>query len=145
MLLRKAQMEDAIKALEWRNDETTRMNSFNHEIIRKEDHLEWFKRKLDDKACLLYILEDEEGPSGSIRIDLSGEIGEISYMIAPEKRGKGYGTEILGLVEKEIADTKLKTLVGFVEKDNNASGRCFEKNAYTKLSAGMINCFIKNI
>ncbi len=145
MLLRKAQMEDALNALEWRNDETTRMNSFNHEIIKREDHLEWFRRKLNDKACFLYILEDEEGPSGSVRIDITGEVGEISYMIAPEKRGMGYGSEILGLLEKEITATGVKTLVGFVEKDNKASGRCFEKNAYTKLTAGDINCFIKNI
>ena len=66
-------------------------------------------------------------------------------MIAPEKRGKGYGTVILNLLEKELNDSGLKTLVGFVEKGNAASSRCFEKNAYTRLNAGEIECFIKNI
>ena len=145
MLLRKAQMEDALKALEWRNDETTRQNSFNHEIISKESHLAWFQKKLADETCLMYILEDEEGPSGSIRVDISGEIGEISYMIAPEKRGKGYGPLVLDLLEKELSATAIKTLVGFVEKENKASARCFEKNAYTRFTAGDIDCFIKNI
>lgn len=145
MLLRKAQMEDALKALEWRNDETTRMNSFNHEIITEDAHLAWFKRKLEDKTCQLYILEDDEEPSGSIRIDIDGEIGEISYMIAPGKRGRGYGPAILELLEKEASTAGIKTLVGFVDKNNKASARCFEKNGYTMLTAGDIYCFIKNI
>ena len=145
MLLRKAQMKDALKALEWRNDETTRMNSFNHEIISEDAHMVWFKRKLEDQACQLYILEDEEAPSGSVRIDIAGDIGEISYMIAPEKRGRGYGPAILELLEREMTASGIKTLVGFVDKKNKASARCFEKNGYTMLTAGDTYCFIKNI
>lgn len=145
MLLRKAQMEDALKALEWRNDETTRKNSFNHELITEDDHIKWFEKKLSDTSCMMYILDDEEMPSGSIRVDIAGDVGEISYMIAPEKRGKGYGALVLGLLEKELKGQKIRTLVGFVNEDNVASAKCFEKNGYIRLNAGGIYCFIKNI
>lgn len=151
MQLRRATMDDALDVLDWRNDETTRKNSFNQEEISKESHLNWFKRKLEDNNCLMYILEDETGSLGSIRLDVTDRIGEISYMIAPHKRGKGLGKEIIRLIDNvpEVRDSKsvnsIQSLVGFVNEDNVASARCFEENGYTKLIAGDIRCYIKNL
>lgn len=145
MNLRKAQLEDALLVLEWRNDETSRKNSFNQEVISQETHLNWFKKKLSDESCLFYILEDEEGPAGCIRLDVTKDIGEISSMIEPSRRGKGYGTIIMSLMEKEAKKAGLKTLVGFVSSSNPASAKCCENNDYVKLVAGDIDLYIKNI
>ncbi|SHI03357.1 L-amino acid N-acyltransferase YncA [Butyrivibrio fibrisolvens DSM 3071] len=145
MHIRKACIEDALSILEWRNDETTRMNSFDHEIIAEENHIRWFKNKLSDKSCHFFILEDEEGPAGCVRVDVIKDVGEVSYMIAPGRRGKGYGTKCLSLMEEEFKKTDVKSLVGFVIGQNLASAKCFENNDYVKMSAGDVNCFIKNI
>jgi len=145
MHLRKADMDDALLVLEWRNDETARMNSFNHEVISKEDHIRWFKKKLTDESCRFFILEDEEGPAGCVRVDVIKDVGEVSQMIAPDRRGKGYGTISMSLMEKELKKTSVKTLVGFVAGENLASAKCCINNGYVKLSAGDVDCFIKNI
>ena len=150
MQLRRATMDDALDVLAWRNDETTRKNSFNQEEISEENHLKWFKRKLDDNSCLMFILEDQDCPVGSIRLDITDDIGEISYMIAPDQRGRGLGKEILKLIESrqelDGCETghRIQSLVGFVNEDNVASAKCFENNGYTKLVAGDIACYIKN-
>ncbi|WP_029231888.1 GNAT family N-acetyltransferase [Butyrivibrio sp. VCB2006] len=142
MQLRRATMDDALDVLVWRNDETTRQNSFTQDLISQEDHLKWFKRKLEDENCIMYILED--GTSvGSIRLDVTDNIGEISYMIAPDKRGKGYGKKILKLVEQTSEAGEIKSLVGFVNESNPASAKCFESNGYVKLIANNIYCYIK--
>ena len=151
MQLRRATMDDALDVLAWRNDETTRKNSFTQEEISEENHLKWFKRKLDDNNCLMYILEDGTGSLGSIRLDITDKIAEISYMIAPAARGKGLGKEIIKLIdnvpelETAVTDNRIQSLVGFVNEDNVASARCFEENGYTKLIAGDIRCYIKNL
>ncbi|WP_026661761.1 GNAT family N-acetyltransferase [Butyrivibrio proteoclasticus] len=149
MLLRRATMDDALDVLSWRNDETTRMNSFKKDVISKESHLKWFKKKIDDENCLMYILEDKNVKAGSARVDIADDVGEISYMIAPGERGKGLGKSIIELLETmpEIVGNdnrkQIRCLVGFVNKDNIASAKCFKGNKYTELNAGDIKCYIK--
>ncbi len=152
MHLRKATIDDAKFMLDMRNDEVTRKNSFNQDIISYDSHVEWVKRKLSDDDCLMLVLMDSDEKIGSIRLDIAGdnsEIGEISYMIDPDKRGRGYGKAILELIEtyanEEADNLKLKTLVGFVKNDNAGSARCFEDNGYTRLVAGDILCYMKVI
>ena len=53
MKLRPAVMDDAEIVLEWRNDETTRNNSFSKDIISLDVHKKWYKNKLDDSLTKL--------------------------------------------------------------------------------------------
>ena len=151
MQLRRATMDDALDVLSWRNDETTRINSFTQDEISKESHLKWFKKKIDDDNCLMYILEDKNVKAGSARVDITDDVGEISYMIAPGERGKGLGKGIIELLETmpEIVGNdnrkQIRCLVGFVNKDNIASAKCFKGNGYTELNAGNIKCYIKTM
>jgi spore coat polysaccharide biosynthesis protein SpsF len=140
--LKKASMEDAEIVLAWRNDEQTRANSFLQEIIDLESHLEWYRRKLADENCYLYLLMDGDDRVGQVRIDVVDRIGEISYMIAPEKRGKGYGKSILALSET-VENGNAKSYIGFVKKENEASKQCFLRNGYAEFSAGDMNCYVK--
>ena len=143
MYLRIAQISDAKMILEWRNDPDTRNNSFSRELISNEDHVKWLEKKLLEDSCRLYICCDGQENVGQIRIDVRENIGEVSYMVAPECRGKGYGTKILELAENEAKD--LNTLIGFVKKSNIASAKCFEKNGYVKFETPEILCFVKNV
>ena len=129
--LRKATIEDAQDILDWRNDPVTRESSFTKEEIDLETHMAWFKKKLADESCHMFILVDGDKKVGNIRVDVEDKTGEISYMIAPNSRRKGYGRKIIALVEPEVSSA-VTTLVAYTLKDNPASAKCFSANGYTR-------------
>jgi spore coat polysaccharide biosynthesis protein SpsF len=142
--LRKAAMEDALDILKWRNDEKSREGSFNKETINIPQHLEWYKKKIADENCLMFILMEDGHKAGNIRLDIKDNIAERSYMIAPEHRGRGLGKEILHLLEQDLPES-IKALAGFTLPENAGSRKCFEDNGYTQLTAGDVICYLKVI
>lgn len=147
LYLKKATIEDAEDVLSWRNDPTTRENSFTKGEISLLSHMNWFQRKLANPNCHIFILMDGDVKVGNIRVDVTEDVGEISYMIAPEARGKGYGKKIIALAENEMRndETGVKALTGMVLKSNGASCHCFEANGYTAENAGDSFCYSKSI
>ena len=143
MYLRKANINDAYIILEWRNDPRTRQNSFSKEIIDMETHLKWFNAKLTDENCFIYILMDGEERVGQIRIDKANDVGEISYMIAPDKRNRGYGKTMLKLVDTVI-DKRIHALTGLVEVANEPSRKCFIANGYSEFIGGVLHVILKS-
>lgn len=144
IFLRRATMEDALDILRWRNDETSRANSFTKDVIDLDSHKKWLSKKLSQKNCHMFIMMDGQDKVGNIRVDVTDDAGEISYLIAPEKRGKGYGKKIIALIEKEMPD-EVKTLMGLTLKTNDASGRCFLASGYTASDAEDALCYSKRI
>lgn len=144
LFLREATIDDANIILEWRNDPVTREHSFSKDIIDLETHLKWFERKLSDENCFMYILMDGTEKVGQVRIDKVNDIGEISYMIAPNKRKMGYGKKMLELSENVVSGN-IKVLTGLVETKNEPSKKCFQSNNYTEFIGGDIACYIKVI
>lgn len=142
LFLREADRNDAQIILEWRNDPFTRNNSFTKERIDFDTHLKWYMRKLADENCFMYILMDKTEKIGQIRIDKVNDIGEISYIIAPDKRGMGYGKKIIELSER-IVSNNIKALTGLVENTNEASKKCFQSNHYSEFFGRDITCYIK--
>lgn len=135
MYLRKATIDDAMDILAWRNDPQTRASSFNKEEIDPDSHIKWFRGKLADENCELFILTDGEKKLGHIRVDINDNTGTISYMITPTHRGKGYGTEMIRLLDAAV-DKRVSVLSALVEKDNAASQKCFERNGYERREEG---------
>ena len=140
--LREANIDDAKIILQWRNDSLTRENSFSKDLIDPETHIRWFNSKLSDKKCSMFIMMDGTEKVGQLRIDRVNEIGEISYMIAPNKRKMGYGKQIIKLAEGAVS-SNIKVLVGLVESFNEASKKCFIINDYSEFTGGDITCYIK--
>ncbi len=126
---RPATNDDWELLLKWRNDPLTREHSFSHEVIDEAVHRSWLAGKLQDPDCILVIVSKDDFPVGVLRLDCTENIAEISYTVAPEARGKGCGTAIVGLAEK-IAPDRITTLEASVLSDNPASIRCFERNDY---------------
>ena len=144
MQVRAVTMEDAEMILEWRNDADTRANSCQKELIDRESHVNWLAGKLQDEKCHMYIMVDRDVPVGQIRLDVVNHIGEISYMIAPFMRGKGYGKKILKLAEQSPMEG-LQVLMGMVEDTNESSKKCFRSNGYAEFTGKGCVCFIKTI
>lgn len=124
-LLRKVVLEDADLILEWRNDITTRKNSKNMDFISADTHYDWMRKVLasDD---LFYIFQVCSVPVGVIRLAIADGVGTISYNIAPNKRGCGYGKRIVQLLENYLVEIGVCTrLRAEVKKDNIASQKIF--------------------
>lgn len=135
MYLKKVTYKDCELLFQWVNDNEVRKNSFNVEKIQYEDHVKWFKNKMDSHNQYMFILYDEEGPKGQIRVDIEENKGGIGYSIDSKYRGKGYGSKILELIEREILirNIQIHKLIGEVKYSNIASQKAFEKNGYVKL------------
>jgi RimJ/RimL family protein N-acetyltransferase len=131
--LRKATLLDTDLTFQWAQDPTVRRYAFTQNEITKEGHEAWFKNKLADPLSEYFILETTEGnPLGSFRIDYNSpsSIGLISYLIAPEFHGKGWGIAMLVLGEVAARQISLSGLIGEVIPENSSSCAIFVKLGY---------------
>ena len=90
--------------LEWRNDNITRQNSFNSEVISTNAHKEYINNILINSDRNLYILDYNEIPVGTLREDrIEKDIFELSYTVSPMYRGKKIGQIMMSLylIEKK--------------------------------------------
>jgi RimJ/RimL family protein N-acetyltransferase len=88
-------MADASLLWRWANDAETRRRSFNPAPIPYAAHLAWLEARLAAAASSLWIVSDERGPVGQVRLDVADDVAEVSLAVAPERRGQGLGTAVL--------------------------------------------------
>lgn len=133
--LKKVTDEDCCLLFKWANDADVRKNAFNTKTIKFEEHLKWFNNKINSDNFFMFICYDKQLPVGQIRLDIEEDKGIIDYSIDKKYRGNGYGTKILGLIEKEIilSNIKIVDLIGEVKYSNIGSQKAFEKNNYKKI------------
>lgn len=132
--LREAKWEDMEQLFLWANDKEVRKNSFFMEPISYEEHQKWYEKKLKEESTQMYILCDGSLEVGSLRLEYDAEGAEISYSIAPEYRGCGYGKELISLAEQEVrqwAEKSGKAVIkAQVKPENQASNRIFTEAGY---------------
>lgn len=133
--LRPVKEEDCDLLFNWANDELVRKNSFNTNIITYERHKKWFYDKLNSQQSIIYICCNRKEPIGQIRVDIADSVGIITYSIAREYRGKGYGTQLLIKIVDSIKDSNIKVdkLIGRVKYDNISSQKAFQKAGYNSM------------
>lgn len=137
--LKKASGTDLDKTYEWASDPAVRAYSFSQNKISKEEHTNWFTKKIADENCLYLIAETDGNKIGSIRFDIKDNEAVISYLIAPDYHGKGLGqiilTNGLAYIEKEIHDNNLsiKKIIGYVMEANIPSVKAFERLGFNKI------------
>jgi UDP-2,4-diacetamido-2,4,6-trideoxy-beta-L-altropyranose hydrolase len=139
VILKPAGESDLETTYEWAADPAVRAFSFNQNKISKEEHINWFNKKIQEKNCLYLIAETEKEKIGSIRFDIKNNEAVISYLIAPKHHGKGLGQIILtnGLeyIGKEIEQNNfyIKKIIGYVMEENVPSVKAFERLGFTKI------------
>ena len=130
MKLRKAIFDDWKILLDWRNDPITRENSFETGEVSEQTHKLWFNDSLLNPYREIYILEDYNAPVGSIRSDnVSTNQYILSWSIAPNQRGNGYGTKILELFLQD----KTGDFIAEIKPENIASIKMVQKNGFNQL------------
>lgn len=113
--LRPATLADALLLLAWRNDPVTRKNSRNQAVIAQDAHMAWVKTRLHE----IYIAEDKGVPVGTVRAEKGKESTQLSWTIAPNVRGQGYGKAmVLKFVRENIPDHRITATI---EEGNYAS------------------------
>lgn len=132
--LRKAVKQDIDLLFEWVNEEAVRKNAFSTGRISYDEHQKWFENLLAREDAGQYIFEQEDEPVGQIRVCVNDDEAEIDYSICKEKRGLGYGKEMLRLLAERIKQDfpKVKKLTAKVKPDNTASQKVFLDMGYAE-------------
>jgi len=130
--LRPVQEEDCRLIWEWANDPDVRAVSFTSEPIAWDNHVKWFRSRLNDPSCIFYISNTSEGvPIGQIRFDLEGEEGVVSISIDSNHRGDGYGSAMISLASEKVFEvSNISVIHAYVKKGNDFSVRAFEKAGF---------------
>lgn len=94
------------------------MMSKGTDAIDRDEHVRWLNSVIKDNSRQLYIAFNEDRAIGTMRVDWSGDrVGELSWTIAPEARGHGYGREMVGQFCRFIGGR----LRAAIRPDNDAS------------------------
>ena len=114
--LRVATKEDMELLFVWANEEAVRRNSFSQKEIGYEEHQQWYQKLLNNKNSKQYIYVQDEVDIGQARVDIIGDEAEVGYSICKEKRGNGYGSELLQLLIEQVRQDfpQVKKIVGKV-------------------------------
>jgi UDP-2,4-diacetamido-2,4,6-trideoxy-beta-L-altropyranose hydrolase len=133
--LRRAEVADIQKSFEWATNPIIRNFSFSKHMIKYEDHVNWFLNKIKSDSCCYLIAEVNGEAIGSIRFDINGIEGVLSYLLDPNFHNRGLGTILLkkGVTFfKAVKGESVEAVVGFVIPENTASIKAFERLGYFK-------------
>lgn len=128
--LRRAELNDAHILLEWRNDPVTRANFINEDLVPWDVHIRWLADSLTNQNRRIFLGIDDM-PVGTSRLDACVSHLEISYTIAPSRRGKGYGY----LLVKETLKMASMPVQAIVKAANYASQKVLERNGFQLVEA----------
>lgn len=133
LTLRRVRPDDSRLIWEWANDPEARAVSFSREPIPWESHQKWFAARLASPQCLFYLAAEENGaPVGQIRFDLSESEALLSVSLARDARGRGHGPAlIIRGSEHCFSDSSVPLIRAYVQPQNQASVRAFEKAGYS--------------
>lgn len=128
---RPAELSDVRLLFEWRNDETTRVQSRSQGELNWDAHRAWLENVIADPNRRLLILELEDEPIATVRWDRSAETDwEVSVTIAPQQRGRGFGRDVLSAAEEALRLEPPFRMIADIHVDNHASRRLFSAAGY---------------
>jgi RimJ/RimL family protein N-acetyltransferase len=125
MILRRANAEDALDVLGWRNDPLARAMSRTQDLVEKAGHLAWFNKAISDPRHTVLIGELDGQKIGMVRFD-HGEETEISININPTFRGRGLSHKLLSAA----LDGVHEPITADIKEENLASLRLFERAGF---------------
>lgn len=133
--IRTAVVEDCENIYRWRNAPEVRLNFFNPNPIRWEDHQNWFYRKLEDPNCILLIGDTDGNPVGVVRYDLKANKAMVSIYLVPEKIGHGFGASLLQAADQWIRQyyPGIRRIKAEILTDNVASQETFLAAGYVAI------------
>ncbi len=130
---RLASINDAYIYYNWANDSEVREQSFTSDKIDFNDHEKWFKTKLNDKTCYMFIFQNEENENiGQVRIqEQDGKNAIIGISIDKFFRGYGYAKEMLINACEFYFKSNVSVIIhAYIKKNNLSSQSAFKKAGF---------------
>jgi RimJ/RimL family protein N-acetyltransferase len=139
--MRFAELMDADLYFKWANDRLVRKNSFNQTEIDFNQHVNWFKNKLNSEDCFFYMFFDEKDNAvGQVRIDKSDEEVVIGISIDENYRGKNLGTIMLNQAcDDYLIKFPKAEIIAYIKEENTASINQFSKAGFIKTGNTVIS------
>lgn len=137
--IRIAREGDSRKLFEWRNHPTIRAASRNSDVIKWEDHQNWFASVLVAPDRLLLIGQREGVPVGVVRFDICDDEVEVSIYLVPDvKQPSWQGRNLLRSAERWFSANRpgVNKIRAHVLGGNERSQRLFLGAGYQVESTG---------
>ena len=130
--IRPADSRDSGQLWEWRNDPLVLASAFDSQPIAYEQHVQWFRGKMQQDDCQIYIaINDQNHPLGQVRFDLADNRALIDVAVDPAMRGKGIGWQLIRLGSQRILHQSSALGVdAYIKEQNTASCKAFERAGY---------------
>lgn len=130
---KKAIIKDMDLYFKWANDSLVREHSYQSDLIDFDSHKKWFKSKINNPNCFMFIFENESDEKiGQVRIDKLDETNSlISISVAKEHRGKSYAAKLI-LISSDYFLNKYKNICinAYIKMSNLKSKYIFEKAGF---------------
>ena len=138
--LRPATMDDVDIVFDWQTIPETRKYARNPKPPTPDEHINWFKQKIDTHAIFTIIMCGDV-PSGILRLDIQpsnskSEAYEVSILVVQENCGMGIGTAALKYLRRCFPEVKLDA---YVKTENIVSQKLFLKAGYIQNGQNYIN------
>ncbi len=140
--LRKALDVDTMTVFNLSNERSVRLNSVNQTQIKWQDHLQWYKERINDNNCFfLLAFNGNDEFVGQVRFDIKLNYAVISISLDKKFRGKGLSSPLLikssfqCLKEKP----KVKSILAYIRPANTPSIKAFASAAYLFSHEEIIN------
>lgn len=132
--IRLATLADLALMHEWVNaDDSLKWKKDTDHAISKEEHEEWFESCLADPVTQIWIILDDEAPSGQVRLEKKGDLVYVDIYVVADVRGTGLAC--FALNESINRYTKLfgsEKFCAIVNPKNEMSENLFVKNGFHK-------------
>ncbi len=66
------------------------------------EHIRWLRKTLKSTRKMLYIAEQNGMPVGTVRVEYCEDACELSWTVAPSKRGQGVGIRMVQKLVESI-------------------------------------------
>ncbi|WP_159460634.1 UDP-2,4-diacetamido-2,4,6-trideoxy-beta-L-altropyranose hydrolase [Calothrix rhizosoleniae] len=139
--LRSVSPEDCRLLWEWSNELEVRAASFFTGLIPWQEHVQWFKSKLNASDCIFYIAVDRnDAPVGQVRYDIkNNEEAVISISIDKRFRYQGYGNYLINLgCEQIFSDSNLFRINAYIKPNNKSSINTFTQADFKNIGTTTI-------
>lgn len=133
-----AEEKDVDLYYDWANDSEVRVNSYNQDPIDYNNHVKWFKNKLNSSSCKFYVFLNElNEPIGQVRIDKNEET-VIGISVDKKHRGKNYASQMLVMATTHYLKKHTnEKIYAYIKTSNKASYKSFVNAGF--LEDGVIN------
>ncbi|MDB2513361.1 GNAT family N-acetyltransferase [Alphaproteobacteria bacterium] len=135
--IRLATLADLALMHEWVNaDDSLKWKKDTKHIISKEEHAEWFQSRLADPVTQIWIILDDDAPSGQVRLEKKGDLVYVDIYVVADVRGTGLAG--FALNESINRYTKLfgsQKFCAIVNPENEMSEKLFVKNGFQKATS----------